>query len=174
MINSRHFALVAFRNLHFYFHTANARPVTPPRAEFRKSAMMKKAMCRGESCFSPTRKSARALDAIASMEAPAKPARICSPSVTSSAVGRSSIQSLRHRRRLPKAIRQPPSRQNLEKNSLASLNTQLKRIIELMGGDGHRVSIATKDIAERHVSEVSLMPDGIDAALNIGGIQRPH
>jgi putative heme-binding domain-containing protein len=39
--------------------------------------------------------------------------------------------------------------------------------IELMGGDGHRVSIATKDIAERHVSEVSLMPDGIDVALTL-------
>lgn len=40
--------------------------------------------------------------------------------------------------------------------------------LELMGGDGKRVAIATKDIREQHGSDRSLMPDGLQAGLSKG------
>lgn len=39
--------------------------------------------------------------------------------------------------------------------------------IELMGADGQRVRIATRDIKEQHGSSVSLMPEGLQAGLSL-------
>ncbi|HEV2696154.1 MAG TPA: PQQ-dependent sugar dehydrogenase [Verrucomicrobiae bacterium] len=75
----------------------------------------------------------------------------------------------------------------IEDNSGESTQSVIKEVtgdwIELMGGDGKRVRIATKDIKSQRTSPLSLMPQGLEAGLTreefanliayLGNLQQP-